>query len=242
MENYPQYVQPWQPEASAPQAFPAAAPQEPTIQYEYPQALSVPHQEQPTQFMQQSVYQQQQPTEQVVATGLVPVTVDGQTFYVQQSSAQATGVISPDRKRQQRRCLIISIVAIVIVVILCAIVIPVAIVASKDDNDYDGEITYAYATYDYSYSYSRYSTDFTVSFRNTGKKGAYFTVEIWDGSTFLDWDWNYESAGGSDTEYIYNVREYYSRAGTYDLKLKVHPSGNYYDDGELVDTYSVTSY
>eukprot|EP01025_Chloroclados_australasicus_P000370 TRINITY_DN101_c0_g2_i2.p2 TRINITY_DN101_c0_g2~~TRINITY_DN101_c0_g2_i2.p2 ORF type:complete len:220 (-),score=16.89 TRINITY_DN101_c0_g2_i2:699-1358(-) len=186
----------------------------------------------PTQG-QAAYSQQQQPTEQVVATGLVPVTVDGQTFYVEQSSAQAAGVISPDRKRQQRRCLIISIVAIVI---------PVAIVASKDDNDYDGEITYAYATYDYSYSYSRYSTDFTVSFRNTGKKGAYFTVEIWDGSTFLDWDWNYESAGGSDTEYIYNVREYYSRAGTYDLKLKVHPSGNYYDDGELVDTYSVTSY
>eukprot|EP01025_Chloroclados_australasicus_P039637 TRINITY_DN4112_c0_g1_i4.p2 TRINITY_DN4112_c0_g1~~TRINITY_DN4112_c0_g1_i4.p2 ORF type:complete len:233 (-),score=30.94 TRINITY_DN4112_c0_g1_i4:1105-1803(-) len=179
----------------------------------------------------------QQPTEQAVATGLVPITVNGKTFYVQEPPTDKQSPIQDPERRKRRRKQIIFGAVIATILVLAVIIIPIAVVLSQDD-DYDGEITSASALY-YSTS-SGYRTTFGYYVKNTGKKNAYFSVEVWDGSEFLGWDWDFIYVGQEEYEDVRNVFEYY-RAGMYELRLKAHPSEDVYDDGKLVDTYSVTS-
>eukprot|EP01025_Chloroclados_australasicus_P038971 TRINITY_DN4022_c0_g1_i1.p1 TRINITY_DN4022_c0_g1~~TRINITY_DN4022_c0_g1_i1.p1 ORF type:complete len:238 (-),score=22.07 TRINITY_DN4022_c0_g1_i1:624-1337(-) len=223
---------------------------QPPVQYEHAQ---------PTiNTQEESTYNQ---TPQQVAVG-----IEYDTQYGQPNYSQPT--IDPSRRGCSRRCLCISVFIIAIVVI-CAVVIPVVILVTSDDDDndgqkfsstttqgsggtgttqtaeevanaagYDGKITSGSGASGYYYGFY---TDVSYSIKNTGEKDAYFTVEVWIGSSKYTSKQHYLKAGRTTSSKFIDVYECCVRRGYYDLKLKVHSSGDKTDAGVVVDTYEVFS-
>eukprot|EP01025_Chloroclados_australasicus_P051659 TRINITY_DN6024_c0_g1_i2.p1 TRINITY_DN6024_c0_g1~~TRINITY_DN6024_c0_g1_i2.p1 ORF type:complete len:206 (-),score=6.10 TRINITY_DN6024_c0_g1_i2:312-929(-) len=151
---------------------------------------------------------------------------------------------SPARRRCSATCVLVTIVTIILVAF--AILIPVAIKLSRP-KDYDGKITKAAAYYScasnvyssWCWLYDGYHTDFWYNIQNTGRKNAYFSMNIWINSSFEARDWEFILRGATEHKKIKDVFEQ-QRAGSYELRLKVHPSGKN-DDGKVVDKRTVSS-